>query len=357
MTPLGVLAGPRSIAWLGDTAGHLRLIDQTRLPTELVYVDCRTVEQVWEAIRSLRVRGAPAISIAAAFGVVLGSAAAVSADATEFAQRVTSVSAYLRTSRPTAVNLFRILDRLDAQFAASAGHSNADRLAALLTLARTVAEEDRAACYAIGQHGAARIADGAGVLTHCNTGNLATYGYGTAIAAFYVAKEQGKRFTVYADETRPLLQGARLTAWELQTHGIDVVLICDSMAAAVMAAGKVAAVFVGADRIAANGDTANKIGTYGLAVLAHAHGIPFYVAAPTTTFDLALADGSGIPIEERAANEITHGLGGPTAPPGVRVFNPAFDVTPARLITALLTERGVIEPVTAANLRATLDAK
>ena len=209
-------------------------------------------------------------------------------------------------------------------------------------------------CRAIGRHGAALLADGQGVLTHCNAGGLATADYGTALAMFFAAHEQGKRLHVYADETRPLLQGARLTAWELSQHGIEVTLICDSMAAQVMREGRVQAVVVGADRIAANGDTANKIGTYGVALLAAAHEIPFYVAAPTSTFDLTLADGSQIPIEERGSEEITHGFGRQTAPAGIAVYNPAFDVTPARLVAGIITERGLIQPVSTEAIRQVL---
>jgi methylthioribose-1-phosphate isomerase len=215
-----------------------------------------------------------------------------------------------------------------------------------LAEARAIHEEDRRMCRAIGRHGAALLSDGQGVLTHCNAGGLATADYGTALAVIFAAVESGKRIQVYADETRPLLQGARLTAWELQQRGIDVTLICDSMAAQVMREGRVQAVITGADRIAANGDTANKIGTYGVALLAAAHGIPFYVAAPTSTFDLAIASGEAIPIEQRDPREITHGFGRQTAPEGIKVYNPAFDVTPARLIRALVCQRGVIEPVT-----------
>jgi methylthioribose-1-phosphate isomerase len=228
----------------------------------------------------------------------------------------------------------------------SEGLSPAEIQAALLREAKAIHEEDRQMCRAIGQHGATLLQDGEGVLTHCNAGGLATAEYGTALSAIFTAHEAGKRLHVFADETRPLLQGARLTAWELQQWGIDVTLLCDSMAAQVMREGRVQAVIVGADRIAANGDTANKIGTYSLAVLADAHNIPFYVAAPTSTFDLFIADGSEIPIEQRDAVEVTHGFGRQTAPAGVKVYNPAFDVTPARLIQAIITERGIIEPVT-----------
>src|SRR5207253_7479201 len=216
---------------------------------------------------------------------------------------------------------------------------------------RAIEEEDRQMCRAIGRCGASLVSDGRGVLTHCNAGGLATADYGTALAVLFTAAEQGRRFQVYADETRPLLQGARLTAWELQQRGIDVTVICDSMAAQVMKEGKVQVVVVGADRIAANGDTANKIGTYGVAVLAQAHGIPFYVAAPSSTFDLSLASGDSIPIEQRDPREVTHGFGRQTAPEGVKVYNPAFDVTPAHLIAGIVTEKGLIRPVTAAEIR------
>jgi methylthioribose-1-phosphate isomerase len=338
-------AGLATLSWIGDTLGHLRLIDQTRLPTELVHVDCHDVETVWEAIRSLRVRGAPAIGIAAAYGICVGVQQATT-DRHSFDARLAEVAGYLATSRPTAVNLFWALDRMKKRAAALASAPPAEIRAALLAEARAIEAEDRECCRAIGRHGAALLADGTGVLTHCNAGGLATADYGTALAVFFAAHESGKRLHVFADETRPLLQGARLTAWELAARGMDVTLICDSMAAQVMREGRVQAVVTGADRIAANGDTANKIGTYGVALLAAAHDIPFYVAAPTSTFDLSLASGDEIPIEQRDPREITHGFGRQTAPDGVAVYNPAFDVTPARLITAIICERGVIRPVT-----------
>jgi methylthioribose-1-phosphate isomerase len=342
-----------TLHWIGETDGHLRLIDQTLLPVELREIDCRDVESVWEAIRSLRVRGAPAIGIAAAYGVCLGVQAAVGRNEAAFFGRLEEVAKYLATSRPTAVNLFWALQRMQRTAAAIRGKSTpAEITQRLLDEARAIHEEDRAMCRAIGRFGAELLNDGQGVLTHCNAGGLATSDYGTALAVFFAAHESGKRLHVYADETRPLLQGARLTAWELQQRGIDVTLICDSMAAQVMREGRVQAVVTGADRIAANGDTANKIGTYGVALLAAAHEIPFYIAAPTSTFDLSLADGSQIPIEERASEEITHGFGRQTAPEGVRVYNPAFDVTPARLIKAIICERGLIEPVTPERIAA-----
>src|SRR5437588_8788562 len=309
---------PRTIEWLGDIDGHVRLLDQTLLPTRLEYRDCRTVEEVWEAIRTLRVRGAPAIGVAAAMGVVLG----VRGGRERGTRRLREVTAYLRTSRPTAVNLFWALDRMERRAQGQAEHLAPHQLARLLLdEALAIEDEDRRMCRAIGAAGAALVRDGQGVLTHCNAGGLATADYGTALAVLFAAAEQGKRFQVFADETRPLLQGARLTAWELRQLGIPITLICDSMAAQVMKEGKVQLVVVGADRIAANGDTANKIGTYGVAVLARAHGIPFYVAAPSSTFDLALATGEGIPIEQRARREVTHGFGQQTAPEGVAVYN------------------------------------
>jgi methylthioribose-1-phosphate isomerase len=323
------MAIPKSIEWVGGPDGFLRLIDQTQLPSVLAFRDCRTVEDVWEAIKALRVRGAPAIGIAAAYGVVIG---------VRNGTRLSEVADYLRTSRPTAVNLFWALDRME-------------RVGGGLDEARAIHEEDRRMCHAIGRAGADLIRNGSGVLTHCNTGGLATAEYGTALSVMFTAADQGRRFRVFADETRPLLQGARLTTWELRQAGIDVTLICDSMAAQVMKEGRVQLVIVGADRIAANGDAANKIGTYGVAVLAKAHGIPFYVAAPSSTFDLNLPNGDGIPIEQRNPREVTHGFGRQTAPDGVAVYNPAFDVTPARLIAGLITEKGIIQPVTETAIR------
>ncbi|HEY1381732.1 MAG TPA: S-methyl-5-thioribose-1-phosphate isomerase [Gemmataceae bacterium] len=355
-------AVPRTAEWVGGGApaervdGFLRLLDQTRLPGEVAFRDCRTAADVWEAIRSLRVRGAPAIGVAAAFGVVVGLLERQTVNVAAFRDRVREVADYLRTSRPTAVNLFWALDRMVRK---------ADRLAepfdrvaavtALLAEARAIQDEDAAMSRAIGRHGAALVSDG-GVLTHCNAGGLATAEYGTALAVVYAAADAGRRLRVYVDETRPLLQGARLTAWELLRHGLDVTLICDNMAAQVMREGKINMVVVGADRIAANGDTANKIGTYGVALLAHAHGIPFYVAAPSSTFDLSLSSGEHIPIEQRDPREVTHGFGSATAPAGIQVYNPAFDVTPARLIAGIITERGVIRPVTDAAIREMLAA-
>ncbi len=341
------------IYWQGDIDGHLILLDQTRLPGAVEYLECVDVDQVWIAIQELSVRGAPAIGIAAAFGVCLGAQAALDADLADMQRRVNQVCDYLATSRPTAVNLFWALERMRA-LANHASSQNARELAvALLAEARSIHKEDAAMCAAIGTHGADYLADlpqGAGILTHCNTGALATGGEGTALAVIFELARREKQPRVWVDETRPLLQGARLTTFELMDRGIDCTLICDNMAAHVMQAGLVQAVIVGADRIAANGDTANKIGTYGVAVLARAHGIPFYVAAPTSTFDPVIASGSEIPIEQRAGREIVHGFGKATAPDGVAVYNPAFDVTPADLISGIITEQGVVLEPTAERI-------
>lgn len=336
-----------TIRWIGETSGYLELIDQTLLPTEFVTIECRDVETTWEAIKMLRVRGAPAIGIAAAYGVTLGIQSAVNGDEESFFQRFDEVTDYLAGSRPTAVNLFWALDRLKNKATSLRGKASPQQIVdALLAEARAIHEEDRKICREIGRYGAELLADGQGVLTHCNAGGLATADYGTALAVFFAAAEAGKKIHVYADETRPLLQGARLTTWELQQRGIPVTLICDSMAAQVMREGRVQAVVTGADRIAANGDAANKIGTYSVALAAAAHKIPFYVAAPESTFDLSLPSGDGIPIEQRDPREITHGFGRQTAPDGIDVYNPAFDVTPAKLIAGLICEKGVIQPVT-----------
>ena len=346
----------QTLHWVGGIDGHLKLIDQTRLPVELVEIECPDVATLWEAIRNLRVRGAPAIGIAAAFGVCLGVQSVVDADEAAFFSQLEKTTSHLATSRPTAVNLFWALDRMKRTAGQWRGQNTPREIAEkLLAEAQGIWEEDRAMCRAIGRHGAALLSDGQGVLTHCNAGALVTVDYGTALAPIFAAHESGKRIAVYVDETRPLLQGARLTAWELQQRGIEATLICDSMAAQVMREGRVQAVIVGADRIAANGDTANKIGTYGVAVLAAAHNIPFYVAAPSSTFDLSLLSGENIPIEQRAAEEITHGFGRPTAPTGIRVYNPAFDVTPAKLIRAIICEHGIIEPVNREKIAKALD--
>jgi methylthioribose-1-phosphate isomerase len=353
--PLANGNAPRTIAWIGGVDGLVRLIDQTLLPTTLEYRDCRTVQEIWEAIRVLRVRGAPAIGVAAAMGVVLGMQKVRERSRGAYGQQLREVTAYLRTSRPTAVNLFWALERMERRVQGFTEQWSAEQLTrALLEEALAIEAEDRQMCRAIGEIGASLVPEGKGVLTHCNAGGLATADYGTALAVLFRAAEKGKHFQVYADETRPLLQGARLTAWELQQRGIEVTLICDNMAAQVMKEGRVQLVIVGADRIAANGDTANKIGTYGVALLAQAHGIPFYVAAPSSTFDLRLPTGDAIPIEQRDAREVTHGFGRQTAPDGIKVYNPAFDVTPAHLIAGIITEKGLVQPVTKAAIRALL---
>ena len=339
-----------TIQWIGQTDGHLRLIDQTLLPENLTEIDCRDIETVWEAIKMLRVRGAPAIGIAAAYGVTVGLGSIDDSDATAFWQTFDKSVDYLATSRPTAVNLFWALDRLKALSKDLRAGDLPTARQKLLEEAQNIHQEDREMCHSIGRFGAPLLEGVGGVLTHCNAGGLATAEYGTALSVFFTAQDQGHDLHVYVDETRPLLQGARLTAWELMQRNIKATLICDSMAAQVMREQKVQAVVTGADRIAANGDSANKIGTYSIAVLAHAHGIPFYIAAPSSTFDLGIESGEEIPIELRDSQEITHGFGRQTAPDGVDVYNPAFDVTPAKYIAGIITERGVISPVTRDNV-------
>lgn len=340
----------RPIEWTGDAQGHLRLLDQTLLPGETRWLDVRDVPTLYEAIQMLRVRGAPAIGVSAAYGTVLGMQTVAAHDAATWITALKQVSANLSTARPTAVNLAWACERMLAAGKHIVKQQPASEwLAALLAEAHAIRAEDAAMCHAIGRHGAEllrglNLPDEAGILTHCNAGTLAVSEYGTALAPIYTLHEAGQRLRVYADETRPLLQGARLAAWELQQAGVPVTVICDNMAAALLRDKKVQAVIVGADRIAANGDAANKIGTYGLAILARYHNVPFYVAAPSSTFDLNLATGAGIPIEERAAAEITHSFGRQTVPAGVAVWNPAFDVTPAELITGIICERGVISP-------------
>ncbi|MDH3584573.1 MAG: S-methyl-5-thioribose-1-phosphate isomerase [Phycisphaerae bacterium] len=314
--------------WIGDAVGgHLRLIDQTRLPGELVYLECHDVRSLVDAIGRLVVRGAPAIGCAAAYGCVMGARDGDLAGGIE----------QLAASRPTAVNLFWALDRIKAL--------GADDPEAVLGEARTIQAEDEQMCAAIGRHGRALIGPEAGVLTHCNAGALATAGVGTATAPMYLAHSEGAVFRVYADETRPLLQGGRLTAWELAGAGIDVTLLCDDAAASLMQSGQVDLVLTGADRIAANGDVANKIGTYNLAVLARHHGIDFYVAAPCSTFDLACPDRGSIPIEQRSGDEVVAASGYRGSVDCLRIHNPAFDVTPADLVSGIVTDRGIIRPV------------
>lgn len=334
-----------AVEWIGEEQGFLQLIDQTLLPGELRLLECKDVDTVWEAIKMLRVRGAPAIGISAAYGVVLAQCQSNES----LAQAARRTADYLATSRPTAVNLFWALDRMRGVVEQHAENSQLRKH--LLAEARAIHSEDRDMCHAIGKHGANLLANNATVITHCNAGGLATAEYGTALSVMFTCQDQGKRLQVFADETRPLWQGARLTAWELQQRGIPVTVICDSMAAHVMQTQEVSAVIVGADRITARGDAANKIGTYSLAVNARYHNVPFYVAAPSSTFDLALVDGADIPIEQRDRQEVVAPQGLSIAPKDVDVYNPAFDVTPAELITALITEKGVIQPVTEDNVR------
>ncbi|MBS3764280.1 MAG: S-methyl-5-thioribose-1-phosphate isomerase [Planctomycetes bacterium] len=332
-----------TIRWIGGIDGHVELIDQTLLPVEFKYVKCEHLDQVWEAIKTLRVRGAPAIGVAAAMGLVLGIRDSDAENFEVFIEDLRRAKKYLEGSRPTAVNLFWALDRMEK---AALEHETLplDKLKPrLLAEALSIQEEDKEICRAIGRNGAKLIDDGDKLLTHCNAGGLATADYGTALAVMFAAHESGEEISVFADETRPLLQGARLTTWELKQAGIPVTLICDSMAAQVMKEGRIDAIIVGADRIAANGDTANKIGTYSLSVNAREHGVPFYVAAPISTFDMSLFDGSEIPIEERDAEEITRWGGRQIAPEGIEVYNPAFDVTPAEHIAAIITEKGLIK--------------
>jgi methylthioribose-1-phosphate isomerase len=339
----------RTVDWIAETPrgrvpGHVRLIDQTRLPSRRLFIDTSDIQTIWTAIKTLQVRGAPAIGVAAAMGVAAAVQNAPAESGRDLLPAVRQAADYLATSRPTAVNLFWALERMKRVADENAGLGGAELKERLASEAAAIRDEDAAMCRAIGEHGATLLKDGATVLTHCNAGSLATAEFGTALAPIYVAQEQGKTIRVFADETRPLLQGSRLTAWELKQAGVDVTVICDNTAAQVMKEGRIDAVLVGADRIAANGDTANKIGTYSVAVLAHAHRIPFYVLAPTSTFDLSMAGGDGIPIEQRAAEEVTRGFGRPTAPARVKVYSPAFDVTPASLIAAIVCEKGVARP-------------
>ena len=343
-----------TVKWIGGPDGVLELIDQRLLPTEFVKLTVRDTEQLHEAISTLAVRGAPAIGVAAAYGPVLALQKPGAAETTDDAlQCILKACDYLATSRPTAVNLFWALDRIrsKAKDVASSASAPKDLHAAILAEAEAIMAEDVDMCRRIGQHGQALIEDGAGILTHCNAGALATAGQGTALSVMFEAHKEGRKFKVYADETRPLLQGARLTAWELQRAGIDVTVLCDNMAGWLMKQGKVNAVITGADRIAANGDAANKIGTYSLSILAKQHGIPFYIAAPSSTFDLSITSGREIPIEQRQPKEVKCFAGVPTAPEDVAVYNPAFDVTDAQNITAIITEQGLIKPPSAESIR------
>jgi len=325
--------------------GAVRLLDQSRLPAVVEFLDCHDYQTVADAIRTLKVRGAPAIGVTAAMGVALGAQAINAMDYSSFAQAVFKICDELATTRPTAVNLFWAIERMRHKLESLRAQPVSAIKQALVVESQAILEEDIRLCKTMGQHGAELIRDGQTVLTHCNAGSLATAGYGTALGVIRAAWEQGKKIKVITDETRPVLQGARLTAWELMQDQIPVTLITDNMAGSLMRQGKIHLCVVGADRIAANGDVANKIGTYSVAVLAKAHNIPFYVAAPYSTIDLKTKSGADIPIEQRNPSEVTtiHGSH-PVAPQGVAVYNPAFDVTPAELITGIITERGVLKP-------------
>jgi methylthioribose-1-phosphate isomerase len=328
----------KTLEW---TDAGVRFIDQTKLPTEETYVTCSSYEEVADAIRTMIVRGAPAIGVAAAMGVALGTLQSQAQTAPELEREFDTICSVLAGTRPTAVNLFWAIRRMRDKFEQSRTLPVEKIKAELVAEAQRMLVEDIAANEAMGKHGAVLLPSSGGVLTHCNAGALATAGYGTALGVIRAAVASGKKLSVFADETRPFLQGSRLTAWELMKDGIPTTLIADNMAGAMMRQGKIDAVIVGADRIAANGDVANKIGTYTVAVLAKEHAIPFYVAAPISTVDLHTADGSGIPIEQRASTEVTHLAGKQIAPDAVRVENPAFDVTPNEYVTAIITERGV----------------
>jgi methylthioribose-1-phosphate isomerase len=328
----------KTLEW---TDAGVRFIDQTKLPTEETYVTCKNYEEVADAIRTMIVRGAPAIGVAAAMGVALGTLQSPAKSLPELEREFDTICNVLAGTRPTAVNLFWAIRRMRDKFEQLRSQPVATIQQELVAEAEIMLVEDIAANEAMGKHGAALMPSSGGVLTHCNAGALATAGYGTALGVIRAAVAAGKQIQVFADETRPFLQGSRLTAWELMKDGIPTTLIADNMAGAMMRLGKIDAVIVGADRIAANGDVANKIGTYTVAVLAKEHGIPFYVAAPISTVDLNTTDGSKIPIEQRASTEMTHLAGKQIAPDAVRVENPAFDVTPNKYVTAIITERGV----------------
>jgi methylthioribose-1-phosphate isomerase len=328
----------KTLEW---TPEGVRFIDQTKLPTEEVYVTCRSYQEVAAAIHDMIVRGAPAIGVAAAMGIALGMLQSSAKDEPGLRQEFDQIAETMAATRPTAVNLFWAIERMRRTFEGVARQPRPQVKAALVREAQQMHREDIAANQSMGRHGAVLMPSSGGVLTHCNAGALATCGYGTALGVIRSAIETGKKLHIYADETRPFLQGARLTAWELHKDGIPTTVIADNMAGAMMRQGKIQAAIVGADRIAANGDVANKIGTYTVAVLAREHGIPFYVAAPWSTVDMNTPSGDQIPIEQRSPREITHHGGKQMAPDGVLVENPAFDVTPAEYVTAIITERGV----------------
>ncbi len=344
-----------ALKWVGGVDGFLELIDQRRLPGEFVRLQCRDIEQLYEAIKTLTVRGAPAIGVVGAYGLVLAMQRLDTRNSMSDALECLKKAAdYLGSSRPTAVNLSWALDRIRKfanRFIAENKNATLDELCeAIFAEANAIYKEDVDTCERMGRNGEKFIKIGSNILTHCNAGALATAGQGTALSVMFEARKKGKKFKVYVDETRPMLQGARLTAWELKQAEIDVVVICDNMAGWLMKQGKINAVITGADRIAANGDAANKIGTYSLSVLAREHGIPFYIAAPSSTFDLSIKSGDQIPIEQRAADEVGFLGDERIVPEGVGIYNPAFDVTEAQDITAIITERGVIEKPSPAKI-------
>ncbi len=344
----------KTLEW---TEAGIRFIDQRKLPTEEVYVVAKTYEEVAEAIRNMTVRGAPAIGVAAAMGIAIGVRDSGAGHPSELRRDFEQICEIIAETRPTAINLFWAIRRMQRRFDESADLPLPQLKQALITEARQMYLEDIAANEAMGRHGAVLLPASGGVLTHCNAGALATCGYGTALGVIRAAVEQGKKIHVYADETRPFLQGSRLTAWELMQDGIPTTVISDNMSGTMMRQGKIGAVVVGADRIAANGDVANKVGTYMVAVLAKEHSIPFYVAAPFSTVDMECPDGSRIPIEQRSTREVTHIGERQIAPTGVKVENPAFDVTPAQYVTAIITERGVARAPYAESLRKLADLK
>ena len=344
----------KTVEW---TDAGVRFIDQTKLPTEEVYVTCTSYQEVANAIKTMVVRGAPALGVTAGMGVALGVRESKAQTIDELTPEFEEICRVLAATRPTAVNLFWGIRRMQEKFAGLRGMPVAEIKQELIAEAQRMHLEDIAANEAMGRHGAVLLPASGGVLTHCNAGALATAGYGTALGVIRAAVDSGKNLHVFADETRPFLQGSRLTAWELMKDNIPTTLISDNMAGSMMRQGKINAVVVGADRIAANGDVANKVGTYTVAVLAKEHGIPFYVAAPTSTVDLATPDGTGIPIEERASNEVTHLAGKQIAPDGVHVENPAFDVTPHQYVTAIITERGVARAPYGESLKSIVNQK
>ncbi|WP_291981487.1 S-methyl-5-thioribose-1-phosphate isomerase [Luteitalea sp.] len=340
-----------TIAWQDDA---VVMVDQRKLPTKEVYLTCKTPSEVAKAIKTMVIRGAPAIGVSAAYGLALGVRRSTAAGTKQLTTEFLKDCDLLAGTRPTAVNLFWAIDRMKAVFSRQVlgGASVGDLRQVMLDEAQAIHDEDVASCRAIGQHGGALVPEKAGILTHCNAGALATAGYGTALGVIRGAIEQGRSVTVFADETRPVLQGARLTAWELVRDGIDTTVISDNMAAVLMRQGRINFIVVGADRIAANGDAANKIGTYTVAVLAKEHGVPFYVAAPLSTIDMRTLDGDAIPIEERNRREVTHVGSTQIAPDAAKVYNPAFDVTPSRLIAGIITERGVARAPYTESLKA-----